>query len=50
MELLENPQYCYELSMQELEVLLLRAGYDREKAHKVALDHGNNRLSAGKTA
>jgi hypothetical protein len=46
-ERLQDPQYCGNLTMGEFEDLLLRAGYQAEVAHKIAMQRGLERLSAG---
>lgn len=46
-ELLEDPDYIVKLTMGGMYSLLLRAGYPKEEAHKVAMQHGWNRLDAG---
>lgn len=50
LELLEDPKYRSGLDMQGLERLLIQAGCDRNEAHKAAMDHGFNRITAGMTA
>jgi hypothetical protein len=47
-ELLDDPEHCWRLNQEGLETLLIRAGYKRSVAHKVALDHGWQRLCSGK--
>lgn len=47
MDSLEDHQYCWKLTQESFEDLLIRAGFDRKDAHKMALNHGWNRLNAG---
>ena len=47
MELLEDPHYRWQLSMDGFHRLLLLAGYSEESAQKEASRHGWERLSAG---
>lgn len=46
-ELLSDPGYSVRLGMEGFHKLLIRAGYSQEVAHKAALQHGWDRLSAG---
>lgn len=47
-ERLNDPEYCDKLTMVEFEELLVRAGYPQGVAHKAAMQHGWDRLAAGK--
>lgn len=49
-ELLDDPRHVGRLGMEELESLMLRAGYKYEDAHRTAMNRGFNRLAAGETA
>ena len=49
LELLENAEYCQRLTMDGLYRLLLKAGFPHEESHKVASEHGMQRLNAGQT-
>lgn len=44
-ELLNNPQYCSQLTMGEFHQLLIRAGHSEKDASQAAKKHGWNRLA-----
>ena len=46
-ELLDDPEYSSQLTMDQFEKLLLRAGYPDGVAHEAAMQRGWDRLSAG---
>lgn len=46
-EVLNDPEYCGKLTMNQYHGLLLKAGYSRDHADEAALQRGWDRLSAG---
>ena len=46
-ELINNPEYCGQLTMEQLHRLLIEAGYSEDTAQKAASQRGWDRLSAG---
>lgn len=48
-ERLQDPDYTSRLSMDGFHLLLRRAGYSEEVAHRAAMEHGHARLNAGET-
>lgn len=47
MELLEDPERCSQLRMEDFNRLLVRAGYSKSAARKASLQRGWDRLTAG---
>lgn len=47
LEHLEDQDYCWKLTQDGFENLLMRAGFRRGEAHEMALKHGWNRMNAG---
>lgn len=46
-ERLHDPQYCGQLNMESVYDLMLRAGYSKAEARRVASERGWQRLCAG---
>lgn len=46
-ELINNPEYCGQLTMEQFYKLLIEAGHSKEAAQEAASQRGWDRLSAG---